>query len=103
MSAYILSVCGVTNMTDDFKKYIGLSAALVKEAGGTYLVRGKNAENVEGSGLDGKVVILISFPSMEQLKGFVYGEKYQNEVKHLRDNTGIYDIAIFESPPPGPG
>jgi hypothetical protein len=37
---------------------------------------------------------------MDQLKAFWEGDEYNNNVKHLRDGTGTYHIAIYESPPP---
>lgn len=96
MPAYILSVCEITKVTDEFKRYTQLSAELSKKYGGEYVIRGKAAANLEGSGLAGKAVVLSRFPSMEQLKAFYESEEYQTQVKPLRAGTGIYDIASFE-------
>lgn len=100
MPAYIISVVQFTNMTPQLKEYAQKSAALAKNHGGRYVVRGKTVELLEGTGLDGKSVVILEFPTMEQLKAFVKGDEYQKTVKPLRAGTGIYDIGIFEAPPP---
>lgn len=100
MAAYIVSVVQFTNMTPQLKEYAQKSAALAKRNGGKYIVRSKALETLEGTGLDGKSVVILEFPTMEQLTAFVKGDEYQKTVKPLRAGTGIYDIGIFESPPP---
>ncbi|MGI9308315.1 MAG: DUF1330 domain-containing protein [Gammaproteobacteria bacterium] len=97
MSAYMLAICDVSNPHDNFKKYAQLSAALVAEHGGEYVVRGKPAGNVEGDVLEGKVIILTKFPSLDDLKAFVEGDKYQNEIKPLREGAGEFHIAYYEA------
>jgi uncharacterized protein (DUF1330 family) len=100
MPAYIVSVVQFTNMTPQLKEYAQKSAELAKRHGGRYIVRGKVIEQLEGTGYQGKSVVILEFPTMEQLTGFVKGDEYQQTVKPLRAGTGIYDIGIFESPPP---
>jgi hypothetical protein len=39
---------------------------------------------------------------MDELNAFVNDEKYVNEVAPLRDGTGIYNFASYESVPPRP-
>ena len=56
---------------------------------------------VSGALLTNKVVILLEFPSMENLNAFYSSDAYQKDCKPLREGTGIYDIAFFESPPAG--
>ena len=34
MAAYLLAVCNVTNPNENFKKYIGLSGAMIEKHGG---------------------------------------------------------------------
>jgi uncharacterized protein (DUF1330 family) len=100
MAAYLLAVCEVTNPNENFKKYAVDSAKLVQEHGGKYLVRGPAAEVLSGDTLTGKVVILTEFPSMEALNGFVNDEKYVNEIAPLRDGTGTYHFASYDTVPP---
>ena len=100
MPAYVVSVGQFTNMTPQLKEYAQKSAVLAKRHGGRYIIRGKSAEILEGAGLEGRSVVILEFPTMDQLKAFVKGDEYQKTVKPLRAGTGIYDIGIFESPPP---
>ena len=48
---------------------------------------------------EGKMVILTEFPSMDELQTFIKGDEYQNNIKPLREGTGEYHIAFYESPP----
>ena len=100
MPAYIISLVEFTNMTPALKEYAQKSAALAKQHGGRYIVRGKAMEVLEGDKLAGKSLVILEFPTLEQLHAFVKGDAYQKTVKPLRKDTGIYDIGIFESPPP---
>jgi len=102
MPAYILAICEVTNPNENFKKYAAGSAELIDQHGGKYVVRGPAAEILKGDDLKGKVVILTEFPDMATLQGFVNDEKYVNEVAPLREGTGNYNFACYESAPPTP-
>ena len=97
MTAYIVSVCKVTNPHDNFKKYLKLSEDLLKAHGGTYVVRGKAETVYEGDQLKDRVVIISSFPSMEALKGFVESDAYKKDIAPLRADSGIYDIGAFNA------
>jgi len=98
MPAYILSVVEITQVTEDFKRYSAGAAALSKQFGGEYLIRGKPVKVYEGTLFNSKSVVVSRFPSMEQLKAFYESDEYQKNLKPLRANTGIYDIASFEMP-----
>lgn len=103
MPAYILALCKITNPHDNFKKYSALSAQLVKEYGGKYLVRGPAKRIMKGDLLEGQVVIVIEFPSMEILESYVDSPQYVNEISPLREGSGIYHFAAYESPVPPKG
>ncbi|HJP04743.1 MAG: DUF1330 domain-containing protein [Gammaproteobacteria bacterium] len=96
MAAYLLAVCEVTNRTEELKEYQVKSAELIAKYGGKYVIRGPSAENIEGDGLQGKFVVLSKWQSIDDVHAFVNGDEYQNNVKHLRDGTGNYHIAIYE-------
>ena len=98
MPAYILTVVELKNVTEDFKRYSAQAAALSKQFGGEYLIRGKAAKVYEGELFAGKSVVLSRFPSMEQLKAFYESDEYQNNLKPLRAGSGIYDIGSWEAP-----
>ncbi len=100
MAAYILALCKVTNVTDNFKEYSTRSADLVHRHGGKYIVRGPKKFLIKGDLLDDQVVIIIEFPSMDQLNAFLNDPEYVNEVAPLREGTGEYHFAAYESPPP---
>lgn len=96
MAAYLLAVCDVTNPNENFKKYIGRSAEMIAKHGGEYIVRGKPAQNIKGELLEGKIVILTQWPSMDALNGFLADPEYANEVAPLREGTGDYHFATYE-------
>jgi uncharacterized protein (DUF1330 family) len=100
MAAYIVSVCDITNIGEALKEYAQRSADLAHRHGGRYTVRGKPVEVVEGEQLAGKSLVILEFPTMEQLQAYLHGDEYQSTVKPLRKGTGIYDIGVYESPPP---
>lgn len=98
MAAYMLAVCNITNPKPEMKEYAQKSGALAVQHGAKYLLRGKPIENYEGDILAGKVVILTEFPTMDDLQTYIKGDAYQS-IKHLREGTGEYHIAFYESPP----
>lgn len=100
MPAYIVSLCEFTNVTPGLKEYAQRSAELVHEHGGKYIVRSKPVEDVEGDKFAGKSMVIVEFPTMEQLRAYLNNEDYQKNVKPLRKGTGVYDISIYEAPPP---
>jgi uncharacterized protein (DUF1330 family) len=98
MPAYILTVVELKNVTEDFKRSSAQAAALSKQFGGEYLIRGKAAKVYEGELFAGRSVVLSRFPSMEQLKAFYESDEYQKNLKPLRAGTGLYDIGAWEAP-----
>ncbi len=100
MPAYIVSIVEVTNFSPDLKKYTEESARLAHSHGGKYVIRGKSPNVASGTLFEKKLVIILEFPSMENLRAFYDSDEYQKGCKPLREGTGIYDIAFFESPPP---
>lgn len=96
MAAYLLAICDVTNPNENFKKYIGRSGEMIAKHGGEYLIRGKTENNLKGELLEGKIVIVTQWPSMDVLKGFLNDPEYVNEVAPLRDGTGEYHFAAYE-------
>jgi len=96
MSVYLVSVCEITNMNDDFKSYVQKSAELITKYGGAYVVRGPSIEVLEGVQLNNKSLIIVKFPDVGSIKAFLGGDDYQ-AIRHLRDGSGIYDIGIFNA------
>jgi len=100
MSAYLVAICKITNVTEDFKLYAARAAEILHRHGGRYIVRGPAKRVVKGDLLEGQVVIISEFPSMDALEAFVNDEEYVNEVAPLRDGTGEYHFAAYESTAP---
>jgi uncharacterized protein (DUF1330 family) len=98
MAAYMVATAKITNPTPQLKEYAEKSAALCKKHGGEYLIRGNPVENFDGDAFEGRSLILAKFPTMEDLLAFVKGDEYQNNIKPLREGTGEYHIAFYESP-----
>jgi uncharacterized protein (DUF1330 family) len=100
MPAYLVSVVEVTNPTPGFRQYAEKSANLLKQFGGRYLVRGKPARILSGDLYQKKVLVIAEFPSVEQVNAFYESDAYQKDCKPLREGSGIYDIGVFDAPPP---
>ena len=99
MSAYLLAICEITNPNDNFKEYARRSAEIVANYGGKYVVRGPAAQMIKGELLKGKVIIITKFPSLDDFNAFFKDEEYQGEVVPLREGTGNYEFAVYESLP----
>lgn len=89
------TLCEITNPHENFRKYVGLSAELMKKYGGKYLVRGKPREGAAEGPFTGKFLIGIEFPSEEAYAGF---NKEYNEggLRALREGSGTYESAAFD-------
>ena len=95
MSAYLVSVCEVTNKSDDLMSYAQQSAELISKHGGAYIIRGPAGEVLEGTHLQGKSLVIAQFPNVDAIKEFWNSPGYL-AFKSLREGTGIYDIGVFE-------
>ena len=54
MSVYLVSICEITSFSEALSEYADVSAKLIEENGGHYVVRGPVNKVVEGALLDGK-------------------------------------------------
>jgi len=95
MSAYMIAICEITNPGEGLKTYSQKSAELSAKHGGKYIVRGPAGQIVEGDQMQGKVIIISEFPSMDNLNAFYNDPEYQEAKKH-REGTGNYEIAFIE-------
>ncbi len=98
MPAFIVAVARVDDWSDNFQKYADRAADLTAEYGGEYVIRGQPHAKLEGELFDDRVLVISKFPTLEAAETFWKSDAYQKEIKHLRDDTGLYDVAIFESP-----
>jgi uncharacterized protein (DUF1330 family) len=98
MAGYVVAIVRIDKMTDGLKSYIEKAAKLSAEHGAEYVVRGPAKEVVEGDYLSGRSVVVSKFETLEKANAFYHSDAYQNEIKPLREGSGVYDVAIFEGP-----
>jgi uncharacterized protein (DUF1330 family) len=72
--------------------------ALIKSYGASYIVRGRPFRIVEGTWPDWKGVVASTWPCRQTGQVFWHSEKYQNEVKPLREGASSYHVAMFGPP-----
>lgn len=85
MSAYVIVQVDVTDAAkyDEYKK---LAAASVEKHGGKYIVRGGNAEDLEGTRPHPRLVV-IEFATYDRAKRWYHSPEYQ-KAKALRSGAG---------------
>ncbi|MGH7103023.1 MAG: DUF1330 domain-containing protein [Acetobacteraceae bacterium] len=75
MKAYLLAEIEVTD-PETYKQYMPLAAAAITAFGGRYLVRGGEAEPLEGDHAPRRTV-LLEFDSLEHAREFFHSPQYQ--------------------------
>jgi uncharacterized protein (DUF1330 family) len=84
MPAYVVSEVEV--LDESFASdYRSLAAASIAKYGGRYLVRGANAQVVEGEVTDRRIVI-VEFPSLEKLREWYRSSDYAKALQ-IRDRA----------------
>jgi uncharacterized protein (DUF1330 family) len=96
MAAYVVSIARVDDWSENFRKYADLAADLTAKLGAEYVIRGEPVTNCEGKIFDDRVLVISKWPSLDVAQSYWNSSEYQEKIKPLRDNTGIYDVAIFE-------
>jgi uncharacterized protein (DUF1330 family) len=79
MSAYVISEVDVRDSAG-FETYRTIAAKAIAQYGGRYLVRGGAASIAEG-GPPPKNIIVVEFPSMEQLREWYASPEYAQALK----------------------
>ncbi|HET9576834.1 MAG TPA: DUF1330 domain-containing protein [Usitatibacter sp.] len=85
MAAYVLAEIEITN-PDGYKEYTSHVPDTIAKYGGRFLVRGGNAEVLEGEWPQHRRV-LIEFPSMEQAKRWWDSPEYAKPKALRRANS----------------
>jgi uncharacterized protein (DUF1330 family) len=93
MSAYVIVEIEVTDPVG-YEEYKKQAAATVHQHGGKYIVRGGNAEVLEGDWQPKRIVIL-EFPSMERAKAWLNCEEYR-EPREMRHRTAKTNMILVE-------
>ena len=97
MPAYLVAIARIDAWTADFQKYVDQAADLTAEHGAQYVIRGEPETVYEGDFLRDRVVVISRWRCVQAARDFWESDRYQKEIKPLRDNTGVYDVAIFQS------
>ena len=97
MAAYIIVAARVDNRTEGFMEYSRRAAELTYRCGGKYIVRGAAETVLEGDMWNDRACVISRWPSPEAARKFWNSEEYQEVLKPLRANTGLYDVGLFES------
>ena len=93
MAAYLMAQVKVTD-PESFAKYSSQVPGVIEQYGGRYLVRGGATEAVEGSWTPARLVV-VEFPSMEQLKRFYHSDEYAPLIE-LRNQSAHTDLTFAE-------
>ena len=87
MPAYVIAEVNVTNPTG-YEAYRPLAGASIAQYGGKFLVRGGEAELIEGSPDPARVVV-IEFSDIDAAKRWYNSPEYQEALKiRLANSTG---------------
>ena len=76
--------------------------SLVESYGAFYLVRKEPDVVYEGDWPAWKLVVISKWPCRETGNAFWYSDAYQNDVKPLRKDAGVYDVGMFDAAPDFP-
>lgn len=97
MAAYIIVAARVDNRTEGFMEYARRAGELTYASGGEYIVRGDPETVLEGDMWNDRACVISRWPSLEAAKEFWNSSEYQEVLKPLRANTGLYEVGLFES------
>ncbi|MFK8013870.1 MAG: DUF1330 domain-containing protein [Gammaproteobacteria bacterium] len=91
MSAYLIIRC-VIHDREKFMRYAQRTAGLVEKFGGQYVVRGGDAETLEGDFGEG-VLVVSKWESREAAERFWNSDDYR-EAKALRQDNASADVVL---------
>ena len=84
---YIIGEIEITNL-DGYEKYRSQSPDLIAQFGGRFIVRGGEAQLLEGEG-DVKRAVVIEFDSYERAIEFYNSPAYQAILPHRLENSKV--------------
>lgn len=93
MTAYAVVHVDVTD-PDQYEKYKKLTPAAIAAHGGRFLVRGGEAETLEGEPETRRIVVL-EFPDMESARTFYDSPQYR-EARAVREGAADMHMVIVE-------
>ena len=92
MSAYLVVDITVED-PDNYAEYVARAPDFVTKHGGNYIVRGGNAEVVEGDWAPSRFVV-VEFPSRETAQAFLDDPEYQAVADTRRSSTSSNMILV---------
>lgn len=92
MPAYIIADVYVTDATG-YEPYRPLAAASIARFGGRFVVRGGNADLLEGTPEPARVVV-IEFPDAETARRWYRSDEYQQALKIRQANSTARVILV---------
>ncbi len=99
MPAYIFGKLIVENW-DWYREYRSVTEPLVEKHGGRYLIKGGEAERLEGAEPPGHALVLIEFPDREAAQAWYSDPDYARMIA-LRKASGVTtDLLLAEGVPP---
>ena len=93
MAGYVIADIDVTDPVA-YQEYVKLTPAIIAKYGGKFLVRGGEAEVVEGTWTPNRLVVL-EFESIERAKEFYRSDEYR-PVMEIRHKTAVSNMVIVE-------
>jgi uncharacterized protein (DUF1330 family) len=95
---YVVGHITVTN-PDGYAQYSAAVPQTIADFGGRYLVRGGDAQVLEGSGLGQRHVVLV-FPSRAQAEAWYHSAAYQAIIGHRQANSTGQLVMVEGMPTP---
>ncbi len=93
MPAYLIARVQVTDW-ERYRRYTEATPAAIEKFGGRFIVRGGETITLEGPPEKGRVVV-IEFPSLDQVKAFYKSEEY-SRAKKLREGAATGQFLAVE-------
>ena len=93
MSAYVIVEIDIVDPAG-YEEYKTLAGATVEKYGGKYVVRGGEAEVLEGDWQPKRIVVL-QFDSMQRAKDWLHCEEYR-EPRKMRHRTARTNMILVE-------
>lgn len=97
MTHYLVVIARIPKMTPALADYSKAVHGLVHHFGGRYVMLGGPENLLEGHWPETQRLIVSAWDSREALLRFWHSDEYQHQTKPLRENSGDYDVVIFEA------
>ncbi|MDA8300505.1 MAG: DUF1330 domain-containing protein [Actinomycetota bacterium] len=93
MATYVIYQCDVLD-AERYEAYKPKAAASVRAAGGRYIVRGGDAEVLEGEAPAGRTVV-VEFPDRETARRWYTGQMY-TEARKIREGAATARMYVVD-------